>query len=369
MNNTDHLSVDDVKFDCKHFKGAIPCTPNKLRGKVCQKCDEYQPITKRILMIKLGALGDVIRTTPLLTRFRQEYPGCHITWITLSPDILPKSEIDELYAFDFKSTYIIRHQHYDIAINLDKEFEACSLLQDVSADTKMGYILSGHHIDLANPAAKHKFMTGLFDQYSQENTKDYLTEIFEICELDFKGEEYILPVNPQYVEKWKTIKSLAEGKPIVGLNTGCGKRWPTRMWPKEKWLVLIKALQSKGYFPIVLGGPDEHETNLFYHEQTGAYYPDLHPLQEFIAITAQCDLVVSAVSMMMHIAIGLKKPLILFNNIFNKHEFLLYGRGEIVEPPTGCDCYYGSTCTRHQHCMDDLTVDSVLQGVEKHIPS
>ncbi|GAB6283123.1 MAG: hypothetical protein STSR0008_18790 [Ignavibacterium sp.] len=55
-----------------------------------------------------------------------------------------------------------------------------------------------------------------------------------------------------------------------------------------------------------------------------------------------CDLVVTAVTMGMHLAIGLKKQLILFNNVFNKNEFYLYGRGEILEPDF--DCYYLPTC-------------------------
>ncbi|HRH38283.1 MAG TPA: hypothetical protein PK760_08055, partial [Flavobacteriales bacterium] len=82
-----------IKYDCRHFQGHIPCKPNKLRGKVCGGCDEYAPVSKRILFIKLGAIGDVIRTTPLVTRFRAEYPGCRISWITHSPAILPKSQV------------------------------------------------------------------------------------------------------------------------------------------------------------------------------------------------------------------------------------------------------------------------------------
>jgi len=72
--------------------------------------------------------------------------------------------------------------------------------------------------------------------------------------------------------------------------------------------------------------------------------------------------------MMMHIATGLKKPMILFNNIFNKHEFYLYGRGEIVEPRTGCDDFYGTHCSRDRHCMEDLYVDDVVDAIERHLP-
>jgi heptosyltransferase-2 len=68
--------------------------------------------------------------------------------------------------------------------------------------------------------------------------------------------------------------------------------------------------------------------------------------------------------MMMHIAIGLKKPLVLFNNIFNRHEYELYDNGVIVEPPTGCDCYYGNNCKRERHCMKDLKPKTVLNAIE-----
>ena len=32
------------------------------------------------LIIKLGAIGDVIRTTPLLEKFKSEYGLCHFSW-------------------------------------------------------------------------------------------------------------------------------------------------------------------------------------------------------------------------------------------------------------------------------------------------
>ena len=59
------MNLSDVKFDCRHFRTGIPCLPNKKNNAVCTTCKEYDQIQTRILIIKLGALGDVIRTTPL----------------------------------------------------------------------------------------------------------------------------------------------------------------------------------------------------------------------------------------------------------------------------------------------------------------
>ena len=361
------MDISKVKFDCKYFKGEIPCIMNKTHGSICESCREYIPFSKRILIIKMGAIGDVIRSTPLVTRFRALYKNCHISWITQFPDILPTDEIDEIYNFDFRSVYIISHQRFDIAINLDKEFEACSLLNDVIAEVKHGFSLKDDHVTAIDKDAEPKFLTGLFDGISMKNTKNYLEEIFEICGMQFGGEFYLLPVEQPYDKKWQQEFGAFGTKKIVGLNTGCGARWKTRLWPEAYWIELIQKLQGDGYFPVLLGGKVEDEQNKVYQEETGAYYPGHYGLKEFIAIINQCQLVVTAVSLSMHIAIGLNKHLILFNNIFNKHEFFLYDKGEIIEPASGCDCYYGLTCKRDIHCMKDLLPDDVLMKIKKYL--
>lgn len=358
----------ELKFDCLYFKGHVPCIPNKLRNKVCISCNEYKPISKRILIIKLGAIGDVIRTTPLLVKYRQLYPDCHITWVTQSPEVLPVDQINAIFRFDFISVYTVRNMEFDIAINLDKEPEACSLLKDVRSKEKYGFIWNNFHLDAATPNAEHKLITGLFDQYSKENKQSYLEEIFEICHLQFNDEPYLLNVDPALKEQWQILRSFANGKKIIGLNTGCGKRWTTRLWPNEYWINLVKELQKIHLFPVLLGGEAEDENNQILFKETGAYYPGFFPLKEFIAITSYCDVVVTQVSMMMHIVTALKIPLVLLNNIFNTHEFYMYNNGLIIEPSTGCDCYYGNTCKRERACMYDISADNVLKGICSLLP-
>jgi heptosyltransferase-2 len=72
--------------------------------------------------------------------------------------------------------------------------------------------------------------------------------------------------------------------------------------------------------------------------------------------------------MAMHIAIGLGKKIVLFNNVFNPHEFELYGLGTILGPEGGCTCYYAATCTdpRYQPsgCMKNLSVETVFETVQ-----
>ncbi len=396
------MKKEAVKYDCRHFEGHIPCKPNKLYNMQCDDCSHYdasesaitfldtkesllQEIFKicnftkqdfeketpkiqtqatRILFIKLGAIGDVIRTTPLLERYKKEYGNCHFSWITHSPQVVPKDEVDVIYKWDASSVSVVANQEFDIAINLDKDKEACMLLSHVEAREKLGFIWKDGHINTATDKAEHKLITGFFDHISKRNTKNYLEEIFEICHFDFSGEEYMINLNQNLSDDWeKKFKKLAEDKTIIGLNTGCGLRWKTRLWPPEYWVEFIKDLEKQGYFCLLMGGPDEDEMNKYYEKETNATYLGTFSLEEFIAITNNIDIIVTPVSMMMHIALALKKQLMLFHNIFNIHEFELYGRGIIIEPTSGCDCYFGNSCKREKSCMYDISVKDVLTNI------
>lgn len=363
------MNFETIKYDCRSFKGDIPCKYSKIDNNInCANCNYYVAIEKRILIIKLAAIGDVIRTTPLVVKYRELYPNAHISWITQSPEVLPKTEIDTIYKWSFSSLYAVENKKYDIAINLDKDEEACILLAKIEAKEKYGFIWNDNHIDIATPAAKHKLISGLFDSYSQLNKKHYLEEIFEICNLKFNNEQYLINYNLELAKKWQTkLSLLAENKIIVGLNTGCGNRWQTRLLPNSTWIELIKLLQNNNYFPIVLGGPQEEENNIKISEITKAYYPGTYPLEEFFTIISACNIIVTQVSMILHIATALNKKIVLMNNIFNKHEFFMYDRGVIVEPSTGCDCFYGTTCKRENHCMNDISAQDLFLEINKII--
>ncbi|MBM2817175.1 MAG: glycosyl transferase family 9 [Ignavibacteria bacterium] len=348
------------KSDCKHFRGDVPCKPHKITGIHCVECSEFFPQNQRILIIKLGAIGDVIRTTPLLHKLWREFPSASIWWLTNSPEILP-SRIDKILPFNLESITTLNAIEFDIVINFDKDLHACSLASNLKTKKIIGFTLSDGKPAPANPESEQKFLTGLWDDVNKANDKSYVDEIFEICGFEFKGEEYILEMDDSY--SWELP---ARNKMYVGLNTGCGSRWTSRLWKFEYWEQLINLLISKGYTPILLGGEQEHEKNKLLSEKTGSFYPGYFDLKKFISLINHCDTVVTAVTMGLHIAIGLKKNVVLFNNIFNPKEFELYGRGVILEPELECKCFFKPQCTNIEYfCLDHLLPENVMKAIEQ----
>jgi heptosyltransferase-2 len=305
-------------------------------------------------------MGDVIRTTPLLHRLWKKEPDALIWWLTYTPDIVPTS-VDRVFPFSPETLTILMATEFDLVINLDKDQQACALTKMISSKRKTGFTLVNGKPEPVDSNATHKFLTGLFDDVSQANTKSYMEEIFEICGWNFQGEEYILGFDDSI--KWNIHSG---GKKIIGFNTGCGDRWTSRLWAEEKWKEIIQLIQSGGFFPILLGGKQEHEKNSKLSNLTGAFYPGHFSLREFISLVNQCDAVVTAVTMALHIAVGLKKPVVLMNNIFNPNEFDLYGRGSIVQPEQPCKCYFSPRCRNEEYfCMDSLKPESVFNEIKK----
>lgn len=328
----------ELKIDCKYFRGDVPCLPHKQLGVHCESCGEYKKISRRILIIKLGAAGDVIRTTPLLEKIFSVYPDSHITWLTDFPDLVPIS-VDNIISYKIKDIQWLESRTFDIVYSLDKDKEAISLAEKIEAKEKFGFGIDDYgRARPFNDYAKHKLLTGIFDDISKKNTKSYPQEIFEICGFNFSHEEYQLNLNSK--KTW----SIDRSKKIIGLNTGCGGRWSSRLWKDENWMELAKLILESGNNVLWLGGEQEHSKNLMFHEKVGGYYFGHYSFDDFIALINHTDLVVTQVTMALHLAIGLKKQVVLMNNIFNKNEFDLYGRGVIIEPSEPCDCYYTPVC-------------------------
>jgi ADP-heptose:LPS heptosyltransferase len=351
--------IENLRTDCIHYLGDRPCRPHVEAGHRCT-CTYFQPTMQRGVIIKLGAAGDVLRSTPLLRALDPVKTGTKILWVTDFPDLLP-THVCEAVRPTAGTLARIAADTWDFCWNLDKDPDACAIAASTKAREYRGYTLRGGVPYPVDEAAWHKFATGIDNPYSRRNRQSYVEEIFDITGLPFRREEYWL--RETTVMARQTAAALLPKDSAIGLNIGAGKRWPSRIWPMAYWVELIKLLKARGLQPILLGGPEEVEMSARLVDATGCSASGVQPLEIFYAMIERCECVVSAVTMAMHLAIGARTPLVLLNNIFNRHEFELYGRGEIVEPPSRCDCYYSPVCRTGRKCINEILPEAVLEAV------
>ena len=67
---------------CRHFKGDRPCKYYWIdKSWDCTICKHHNSFKERILLIKLGALGDVVRSTCRVEGLKEKYPDSQLTWL------------------------------------------------------------------------------------------------------------------------------------------------------------------------------------------------------------------------------------------------------------------------------------------------
>jgi ADP-heptose:LPS heptosyltransferase len=355
--------IEKLRFDCMHYLGDRPCRPHVESGYRCT-CERFRAVERRGVIIKLGAAGDVLRTTPLLRALDPLGTGTKILWITHSPELIPSAACEAIRPTAASLVRAVAGP-WDFCWNLDKDPEACAIAAATKAAKYRGYTLRDGIPYPVNQAAWHKFATGIDDPYSRANRQSYVKEIFDIVGLPYKKEEYWLR-HPAADARERAAELLPQGQ-AIGLNIGAGKRWPSRIWPREYWVALIGLLKERGLQPVLLGGPEEVEMSARLVAETGCLASGVQPLDIFYAIIERCECVVTAVTMAMHLAIGARTPLVLLNNIFNKYEFELYGRGEIVEPPIPCDCFYDGICRTGRKCINEIAPNIVFDAVMRSL--
>ena len=222
------MSTRPIASDCRHYRGDRPCIQNRL----CQGCTAYEPMTDRVCVIKLGALGDVIRTLCILPQLRQLYPKSQITWVTL-PNASGMLEghplIDRLLTFDSMTAMVMAQESFDLVISLDKEVEPCALAMSLKAKQKVGMGLSPHGTVIPlNPQAQPYFYLGLCDGLKfDRNTKSYPQLIYEALGWKYRGQRYELPAVGQSIrdriQRILAIRGWDRDIPTLGVNARCGQ--------------------------------------------------------------------------------------------------------------------------------------------------
>ncbi len=353
------MKTKHTNTDCRHYTGDVPCKPHQLTGICCELCRHYAPLNYRILIIKLGDAGEVIQTTSLLRALKIRYSEAQIAWLTKVPEVLPREQIDIILPVNTDSVTWLKASQFNWVINLEKSPLATALTKEIQADKKSGFALDewGHCLPL-NDAASYVWHTHLWHNESKLNKLSYIEEIFLMCGMSFNGEGYILEDRLSGQIEWE----LDPQKKQIGLNTAYGDHWQSQRWPEAYWIELTRQLISDGYGVVLLGDEMTDKMNKTIAAESKAQYSGYFDLMITTNLINHIDLLVSAVTEMMHLAIGLQKKLVLLNAAFNSNHFYLYERGLILEPEMDCDCYQKHECPNQ--CMDTLHIQTVYQAVK-----
>jgi heptosyltransferase II len=257
-----------------------------------------------ILILKLGASGDVVRTTPLLRRF-----NTRVTWLTEGKNLsLVQGIHNDLRSFSWEQRQQVLDRKYQLIVNLEDTLQVAEFLKTVRYDELFGAYVDGASSLRYTDSARRWFDLSLISSYGCSeadrlklfNRDTYQALIFEGLGLRFKGERYLLP-RP-------TGTALAGD---IAIAEQAGAVWPMKNW--AYYAELKELLECEGLTVNVI--------------------PKRASLLEHLADVGNHRCLVSGDSLPMHLALGTGTPCVTVFNCTSPWEIYDYGiQTKLISP-------------------------------------
>jgi len=246
----------------------------------------------KTLIIKLGAMGDVLRTTPILRRINGD-----VTWVveTESIPLLERTNrerpIKIVSIDDCHALRDVENDDFDFVYSLDEEKKGTVFALpffERAPDRFFGFYSHGERIEYTPTAEEwYRLLPVRWDgkevdvRAKRDNKRSYQEIIFNLIGMEFNGEEYVFYKDdlPRNTER------------RVFIERYVGRKWPTKKYRRVE--ELAELLSKRGFEPFLSS----------YREDINDYFADI----------SSSEFVIAPDTLTMHIAIALgKKTIALF---------------------------------------------------------
>jgi ADP-heptose:LPS heptosyltransferase len=228
----------------------------------------------RTLIIKLGASGDVVRTTTLLHVLKGE-----VDWLTSDANMELLEGIKGIRVFPWSRRSELRKNTYRLLINLEDTIEVSAEMRHIDYDELYGAHLTDDDSLSYTESARPWFDMGIISRFGIEeadrlkfqNRLSFQHLVFRGLGYDFGGEPYLLPRSAS--------TSLAGDVAIAAVS---GSTWPMKRW--AFYDELAEMLRRDGL-----------QVN---------FLPNRETMKEHLADVRNHRLLVSGDTLPMHLALG-----------------------------------------------------------------
>ncbi len=340
-----------------------------------------------VLLLRLGAVGDVVRTLPSLARLRESAPGLRIAWVVEAPSapLLPRSPwLDEILVFPrgaFRASALAREPLEGVRKLRSFLAEVRAFRPTLSIDFQgtmksslVGW-LSGAPWRLGFDRTGSREGSFLVNNLRVRPSSGRLNRVHKNLELLEPLRPAASPLRfpfredgpPERVGRF--LASLGENLRVV-LHAGTSRRQRHKQWPVENFARLAAALAREGRVPVLTWGPGEEEMIREIGHLSGESGVPTPPLdvEEMRHVIAGCHLFVGADTGPMHLAWSQGIPVVaLFGStdpringpLGEGHRILAPAWGDASPPPARGD----SAPIRR------VEVETVLQAVRETLAS
>jgi heptosyltransferase-2 len=288
------------------------------------------------LVVKLGAAGDVVRTTPVLKHLRGQ-----VTWLTDAKNtVLLNGLADNLQCFAWEQRDLVPDVSYDLIINLEESLEVGMHLQTLKCKNWFGAYADSASVLRYTADSRPWFDLSLISSHGQQradqlkllNRRSYQEMIFEGLGWRFAGDTYWLP---------DPIDTGLSGD--VGIAVEAGPIWPMKQWDHVD--ELKRQLEARGLTVNVL--------------------PRRTSLLEHLSDVRNHRCLVTGDSLPMHLALGTGKRCVTLFTCTSPWEIHDYGVQRKIISPLLAEYFYKRG--RDERATNAISVEEVVAAVVEQL--
>jgi len=338
---------------------------------------------KKILIIKLRAIGDVVMSTPVIENIRANFPDSHITFLTepASHDVIRGNPyLDDLVILD-KSRWLamplfkrlkaqwsfykkLRLNRFDLVLDLFGNPRSAVLSLITGSPCRVGFDFR---------VRRFCYDTIVTPRGGEVHEVEFNLDALRALGLAVRTTNPYFPLSQGALKDathWLSDQGITERDLVIGLNPGGG--WEIKRWRPDSFSEIADRLMNDyGARILLIWGPgerdlvDEVAENM---KHSPLFLPETS-LQGLGAYLTKCKLLLSNDSGPMHIAAALNVPAI---GIFGPTDPNLQGPyGEqnmaIQNLDLDCLCCNRLTCKIGNLCMTDLSTDIVYSEIVRYL--
>jgi heptosyltransferase-2 len=190
-----------------------------------------------VLIVKLGATGDVVRTTPLLDHLKG-----HVTWLTAAKNVVLLQGLNcDVRPLAWEERNLVPDLKFELVINLEDTLEVAAYLKTLQYQQLFGAYADDHdNLRYTADSARwfdlsliSKFGRPEADRLKLLNRRTYQSLIFEGLGFVFKNDRYLLP-------KGRETELFGD----IAISPEAGPVWPMKNW--AYYAELKRDLEARG---------------------------------------------------------------------------------------------------------------------------
>ena len=327
----------------------------------------------RLLIVRLGSLGDLVHALPAVAALRRAHPSAEIDWLvdaaheeflSLVPVLSSIVALPNRSARAWLSVRSeLRAREYDAAIDFQGLIKSAALARLSGAARVIGFDRAALREAAAAPFYTERVTVGEGRHVIEKNLR-------LAAALGISDGPREFPI--RHVQSTALDAVRARGLEAFAL-VNCGAAWPNKRWPPERfgriaaWLHERMSLRS-----LVLWGPGEEGIAQAVVEASGGAAVIAPPtrLTDVVAIARAARLMLSGDTGPTHIAAAVGTPIVALFGPTDAHRNGPWDARDIALERYGrCDCHYERQCRRDDAtwCLGTIAEDEVRRAIEARL--